>query len=64
MKEKEIKVSYIVSRGKRFQCKSRTYIRPKILISGNWLNSIGFEIGETIKVSVKENQIILTTKTS
>lgn len=33
---------------------------PKINISGSWLQSAGFEIGENVKISISNNQIIIT----
>lgn len=33
---------------------------PKINISGAWLQTAGFEIGENVKISISNNQIIIT----
>lgn len=33
---------------------------PKINISGDWLKNAGFEIGENVKISISNNQIIIT----
>ena len=33
---------------------------PKINISGDWLKSAGFEIGESVKVEIKNKQLIIS----
>ena len=38
----------------------KSYLKPKITISGNWLNKAGFEIGEKVKIEVFENKLIIT----
>lgn len=38
----------------------KTYVKPKITISGNWLNEAGFEIGEKVKIEVFKNKLIIT----
>lgn len=63
MKTRTIKISYIVTKGKRFQCERKETIKPKILLSGDWLKFAGFNIGEMIKIEIENNKLILTTKT-
>lgn len=33
--------------------------KPKITISGNWLEKAGFQIGENITISVSDNLLII-----
>lgn len=40
------------------QPKSET-LRPEIRLSGNWLNRMGFEIGDYIRVVCKQNEILI-----
>lgn len=63
MKARTIKISYTVTKGKRFQGKRKETIKPKISLSGDWLKFAGFEIGESIKIEIENNKLILTTKT-
>lgn len=37
----------------------KSYVKPKITISGNWLKKAGFEIGEKVTISVSENLLII-----
>lgn len=50
MKERHIKI-YEASGPKRNV--------PKIQLQGDWLTSIGFHVGDHIKVSLHDNQIII-----
>ncbi|MCO4303226.1 SymE family type I addiction module toxin [Riemerella anatipestifer] len=50
MNFRELKISYLFQNNKK---------RPKILLSGKWLNTAGFEIGESVKVEVFKNKIII-----
>ena len=38
----------------------KSYVKPKITISGNWLKNAGFEIGEKVNIEVFENKLIIT----
>ena len=38
----------------------KTYVTPKLTISGNWLNKAGFEVGEQVKIEVSNNKLIIT----
>jgi toxic protein SymE len=38
----------------------KSYVKPKITISGNWLNNAGFGIGEKVKIEVFKNKLIIT----
>jgi len=38
----------------------KSYLKPKLNISGNWLNKAGFEVGEKVKIEVFENKLIIT----
>lgn len=49
------------------QGKDNHYVPPPVpfvLIKGYWLETINFDIGKTLKVELKENQLILTTEPS
>jgi Toxin SymE, type I toxin-antitoxin system len=35
-------------------------LNPKLTISGNWLKNAGFEIGESVTITVNKNQLIIT----
>ena len=35
-------------------------LKPSIRLSGEWLRDLGFEVGEGIKVSCREGQLIIT----
>lgn len=50
MNFKILKISYLFSNKKAV---------PKINISGQWLKTAGFEIGQSVKVEVSENKIII-----
>ena len=63
MKARGIKVSYLITKSLRFQGKRKESIKPKIFISGDWLTSAGFEIGQSIKIEVHKNKLILTPQT-
>jgi toxic protein SymE len=63
MKTRKVKISYIVTKGKRFQGKQKENINPKITITGEWLKSAGFEIGQSIKIDIQRNKLILTNQT-
>jgi toxic protein SymE len=34
--------------------------KPKLILSGDWLQRAGFEIGESVTISVNKNQLIIT----
>lgn len=34
--------------------------KPKLTISGDWMTKAGFKIGESVKVEVFENRLIIT----
>ena len=34
--------------------------KPKLILSGDWLQKAGFEIGESVTISVNKNQLIIT----
>ena len=38
----------------------KSYIKPKLTISGNWMQQAGFKIGEKVKIEVFENKLIIT----
>ncbi len=50
MNFKILKISYLFSNKKAV---------PKINISGQWLKNAGFEIGQSVKIEVVKNQIII-----
>lgn len=33
---------------------------PKLNISGEWLRTAGFEIGKSVKIEIKNNQLIIS----
>lgn len=35
-------------------------LKPKLTISGDWMLKAGFNIGETVKIEVFENRLIIT----
>jgi len=35
-------------------------LKPKLILSGDWLQRAGFEIGENVIISVSQNQLIIT----
>lgn len=34
--------------------------KPKLILSGDWMQKAGFEIGESVTISVTQNQLIIT----
>ncbi|AGN89399.1 type I toxin-antitoxin system SymE family toxin [Flavobacterium psychrophilum] len=54
-KSRTIKISSIL-------CKSiwKKSLKPKITLSGDWIKQAGFEIGESVIISVSKNQLIIT----
>lgn len=54
-KSRTIKISSIL-------CKSiwKKSLKPKITLSGDWIKQAGFEIGESVTISVSKNQLIIT----
>ncbi len=42
----------------------RRYLKPKITISGNWLEKAGFSVGELINIEVHEDKLIIKKLTS
>jgi toxic protein SymE len=34
--------------------------KPKLTISGDWVEKAGFEIGDKVTISVSQNQLIIT----
>jgi len=50
MNFKILKISYLFANKKAV---------PKINISGQWLKNAGFEIGQSVKIEVSENQILI-----
>ena len=38
----------------------KSSIKPKILLSGNWIQNSGFEIGDKITIKVENNKITIT----
>ena len=34
--------------------------KPKLILSGDWMQKAGFEIGESVTISVNKNQLIIT----
>lgn len=34
--------------------------KPKLTISGDWMQKAGFEIGQEVTISVSKNQLIIT----
>lgn len=34
--------------------------KPKIILSGDWMQKAGFEIGESVTISVSQNLLIIT----
>lgn len=38
----------------------KKHFKPKLTISGNWMQNAGFEIGEKVKIEVFENKLIIT----
>lgn len=38
----------------------KSYLKPKITISGNWLEKAGFNIGDEITIKIENNKLILT----
>lgn len=53
--EKILKTGYKVKRN----VKREISLSPQINLSGDWLQSAGFEVGESIQVYVSQNQIII-----
>lgn len=35
-------------------------LKPKLTISGNWMQKAGFEIGSKVNIEVFENKLIIT----
>lgn len=42
----------------RFKFKN-PIVKPKLTISGDWMQKAGFEIGEKVIITVHENQLII-----
>ncbi len=38
---------------------SKRKIKPKLILSGDWLQKAGFEIGENVTISVSQNLLII-----
>lgn len=34
--------------------------KPKLILSGDWMQKAGFEIGEIVSITVSKNQLIIT----
>ena len=34
--------------------------KPKLILSGDWMQKAGFEIGENVTIKVNKNQLIIT----
>lgn len=34
--------------------------KPKLILSGDWMQKAGFEIGEIVSITVNKNQLIIT----
>lgn len=51
MNFRKIKISYLFNKSNKQT--------PKIILSGEWLKNAGFEIGNSVKIEVKQNQIII-----
>lgn len=34
--------------------------KPKLILSGDWMQKAGFEIGENVTITVNKNQLIIT----
>jgi toxic protein SymE len=34
--------------------------KPKLILSGDWMQKAGFEIGESVTITVNKNQLIIT----
>lgn len=58
MKSKQIKVQY-ASRVSSSGCyaQSRYTIYPKIQMEGKWLETLGFHVGDTVRVDYSEGEI-------
>lgn len=35
-------------------------LKPKLILSGDWMNEAGFTIGEKVTVQVMDNKLIIT----
>lgn len=38
---------------------SKSHFKPKLILSGDWLQKAGFEIGENVTISVSQNLLII-----
>lgn len=38
---------------------SKPTIKPKLILSGKWMQEAGFEIGEEVKIEVSKNLLII-----
>jgi hypothetical protein len=54
-KEAPVKERYI----KVYEAPGRQKAVPRILLQGDWLSSIGYHIGDHIKVSYQDNRLIV-----
>lgn len=53
---RKVKINYSVARPRW----KKSYLKPKITISGNWLENAGFKVGDEINIKVENNKLILT----
>lgn len=53
---KNLKISYSAS---KTRIEKRNKLNPKITLTGDWLKNAGFEIGNNIQVTIKNNQLII-----
>jgi hypothetical protein len=54
----KVRTITISSQFQRFKFKN-PIVKPKLTISGDWMQKAGFEIGEKVTITVKENQLII-----
>ena len=54
-KLRKIKISYQYQK----TVLKKPILKPKLILSGDWLQSAGFEIGENVIISVSNNLLII-----
>lgn len=55
--ERKIKVGYLPRRKSKYQ--NQFYFSPKIILTGNWLSGLGFQVGDSILITATDNRLII-----
>lgn len=53
-KNRTAKISYLLAKAQ-----FKRSLKPKIIVSGDWLKKAGFEIGAEVQIQVLKNKLII-----